>query len=1016
MNQKDLSTGIAFVRKEKAHQQPALFGDLTHLENLSIEPETTGVAMQVEDLVNKNIATKKDFRVLERSASGQDNNIAPEATLGQPEAAGRRADNRHEGSASLVIDPPPQPPRSVIHPEVQIGASDFLPVWFLETGVARSRTVCKIETSGLDYQCNSGVWRGTGFLISNNLLITNHHVLNSKAVCDNALCIFNYQTDESGKMKQTQTYQLKPERLFLTSPVDQLDFTICWVEGQPGREMGYFPIYRHAFSIKNSDCANIIQHPRGEPKAVVVQKNEVYDQDESVLHYTSDTLSGSSGSCVCNNAWRLIALHHASKELAPADLSPDNPKPARYINEGIKLSAIATYLEGLSSEASERTAANEVLSLFKGTDALMGYFGALGRIPTSVGAESALERVVDSYRGEAKDVDIGFWNIEWFNKFYTSKLERVAQIILQMNLDVWAFEESSPQATRALVENLSSQYQADYGFAASEPDAPAGKQSTTLIWNRKTVECQPIQWPEKIDRWFGLDSTAFQDASDLVLESNSSSLTLEKVDGKIFDRYPGLFKVSTVNRGAGKEVDFFVVPLHLKAMGEGSKRRALASRILAVAVQTMITEFQADADWILGGDLNATLASGDLSNLSRGQLKAISASDEAEGAFTYVKQPHRSLIDHIFLSPNLSQLVDEEDYFIVAKDRTLPDYLSVSDHRPVLVRLSLKETAEETPGRPSNPLDGEELIDILRRHNPRSREPRSPVEEPGTAREAIDRLRDNRERTYYDEVADSQARNGYYGKLPKGLDAGQLFNHFSELLTRTHKRVLPYQPANYLYPWVDLQPDKQSLRNIYSGVETSPETLIEADFLAESQRSEQMRRLESERGIGLGMESEQLLERLEAAFPFNCEHVVPQSWFGKAFPMKSDLHHLFACQPRCNSFRSNTPYFEFADWEERAMDDCGKREVVGFEPNSGKGTVARATLYFLLRYPGKIRSGAGRYSADRLPILLAWHLSEPPTAYELHRNAAIQELQGNRNPLIDFPKIATRIDFTKGLG
>jgi endonuclease I len=50
--------------------------------------------------------------------------------------------------------------------------------------------------------------------------------------------------------------------------------------------------------------------------------------------------------------------------------------------------------------------------------------------------------------------------------------------------------------------------------------------------------------------------------------------------------------------------------------------------------------------------------------------------------------------------------------------------------------------------------------------------------------------------------------------------------------------------------------------------------------------------------------------QVEEALPFNCEHVVPQSWFGKAEPMRGDLHHLFACESRCNSFRGNTPFTE----------------------------------------------------------------------------------------------------------
>ena len=50
-------------------------------------------------------------------------------------------------------------------------------------------------------------------------------------------------------------------------------------------------------------------------------------------------------------------------------------------------------------------------------------------------------------------------------------------------------------------------------------------------------------------------------------------------------------------------------------------------------------------------------------------------------------------------------------------------------------------------------------------------------------------------------------------------------------------------------------------------------------------------------------------------------------------------------------------------------------------------------------------------TADRLAILLEWHGDEPISVYEQHRNFAIAELQGNRNPLIDHPEWATQLDF-----
>ena len=49
--------------------------------------------------------------------------------------------------------------------------------------------------------------------------------------------------------------------------------------------------------------------------------------------------------------------------------------------------------------------------------------------------------------------------------------------------------------------------------------------------------------------------------------------------------------------------------------------------------------------------------------------------------------------------------------------------------------------------------------------------------------------------------------------------------------------------------------------------------------------------------------------------------------------------------------------------------------------------------------------------ADRLDVLRAWHDADPVGDYERHRNAAIQEAQGNRNPFIDFPDWVAQVDF-----
>jgi endonuclease I len=113
---------------------------------------------------------------------------------------------------------------------------------------------------------------------------------------------------------------------------------------------------------------------------------------------------------------------------------------------------------------------------------------------------------------------------------------------------------------------------------------------------------------------------------------------------------------------------------------------------------------------------------------------------------------------------------------------------------------------------------------------------------------------------------------------------------------------------------------------------------------------------------------------LEAALPFNCEHVVPQSWFRRREPMRGDLHHLFACEARCNSFRGNTPFGEFADFPEPTATgpalevvrgECGKSEANGFEPVHGKGPPRGPCSTSCCATRGRFRPARCRRSASR---------------------------------------------------
>lgn len=265
---------------------------------------------------------------------------------------------------------------------------------------------------------------------------------------------------------------------------------------------------------------------------------------------------------------------------------------------------------------------------------------------------------------------------------------------------------------------------------------------------------------------------------------------------------------------------------------------------------------------------------------------------------------------------------------------------------------------------------------------------------------------------YYNEEQDQSWINHYYCHISfSGTTPRRLYEDLCKLVTETHKYQHPYHVSKdqYLYTWVDLQPDGK-LKNIYSGVLNNPIDVIEEDFKTVQKRFRKYRKLiikqrYSNKAIG------RHVRKVSNEHKFNAEHIIPQSWFNAREPMKGDLHHLFACEPECNSTRSNFPYYEFDTKGSpvRSRSHCGSFNFNQFEPEYGKGPVARATFYFLLRYPTEI---VQQYrNAIDLPLLIRWHEQDPVNIYEKHRNKAIFEVQGNRNPFIDYPNLTNVIDF-----
>jgi deoxyribonuclease I len=273
----------------------------------------------------------------------------------------------------------------------------------------------------------------------------------------------------------------------------------------------------------------------------------------------------------------------------------------------------------------------------------------------------------------------------------------------------------------------------------------------------------------------------------------------------------------------------------------------------------------------------------------------------------------------------------------------------------------------------------------------------------------------NNQQLYYDPQQDEADIKEYYRSAQDfDLTGLALFYKFQTLVFQTHKNQLPYFLSKdlYLYTWVDLYPDG-SAKSIYSSEKKDPESLIIEDNDTLRKKYDEFRRRSRTIQVN-GFDSIKELKVFEDHFKMNTEHIVPQSWFDGAEPMKGDLHHLFVCDPDCNISRSNFPFVDFDFYNPESEDEpiqnnCGVSTSFQFEPEHGKGASARAMLYFFLRYPKMVKNEF-KMKVD-ISLLVRWNEEFPPSLYEKHRNQAIYYIQGNRNPFIDFPELAAKIDF-----
>ena len=211
----------------------------------------------------------------------------------------------------VLLQPNSPPDISEIGLEALIGKSDEkLPVEFLEIGSLAARSVGRVQ--GTDF--------GTCFHVGHQIILTNNHVYpnSDEAIASITEIEFFAESNKFGPHQPPLIYFPDPKRFFLTNK--ELDFTLMAVsdhlgENPPLEDLGWHVLIKVQGKIRVGDPVNIIQHPQGGEKAIVVHNShflhlENDTQDDDFCWYSGDTDQGSSGAPVFNNRWEVVALHH----------------------------------------------------------------------------------------------------------------------------------------------------------------------------------------------------------------------------------------------------------------------------------------------------------------------------------------------------------------------------------------------------------------------------------------------------------------------------------------------------------------------------------------------------------------------------------------------------------------------------------------------------------------------------------------------------------------------------------
>ncbi|MCF6350877.1 MAG: endonuclease [Flavobacteriaceae bacterium] len=237
----------------------------------------------------------------------------------------------------------------------------------------------------------------------------------------------------------------------------------------------------------------------------------------------------------------------------------------------------------------------------------------------------------------------------------------------------------------------------------------------------------------------------------------------------------------------------------------------------------------------------------------------------------------------------------------------------------------------------------------------------------------------------------------YYNDVDLNLTGIPLKNALATKIISTHTNDLSYSQAREALKIIDLEPGQNNNVLLVYGFSN--------DLCPESSSSDINHRRRNKNDFGGGNTCQ-----------WNREHTYPKSRGTPnldTFGPGADVHMLRASDVDRNSMRGSDKF----------ATGSGNSGTVGsnwYPGDQWKGDMARIIMYMYLRYGNQclpINVGVGTSVVDdvnMIDLFLQWNAEDPVSTYEENRNNYLeltsnQYGQGNRNPFIDNPYLATKI-------